>query len=85
MEMGIDSENVLLAQDGDSIILGDNSLEFSEVVPAGYLYVDGVILNLHLRNDRNDHRLSLRLSRHQLPYGASYSFGERLLINITAG
>ena len=43
MEMGIDSDNVLLAQDGDSVILSDESLEFSDVVPAGFLYVDGVV------------------------------------------
>lgn len=43
IEMGVPPEGVLLAQDGDSVVLTDNEIAFGEDVPAGYLYVDGVV------------------------------------------
>jgi ribonuclease J len=43
IEMGVPERNVLLAEDGDVVELGDNGVEFGEGVPAGYLYVDGIV------------------------------------------
>ena len=43
IEMGVDPESVLLCEDGDSIVLNDDGIDFGESVPAGYLYVDGVV------------------------------------------
>jgi ribonuclease J len=43
MEMGVSSTNVLLAEDGDVVELTDEGLEFAGSVPAGYLYVDGIV------------------------------------------
>ncbi|HEX7168881.1 MAG TPA: ribonuclease J [Acidimicrobiales bacterium] len=41
MELGVDGDNVLLAEDGDVVELSDAGIEFAGRVPAGYLYVDG--------------------------------------------
>lgn len=41
--MGIDSSRILLCADGDQIELRDDGLEKCGEVPAGYLYVDGVV------------------------------------------
>lgn len=41
MEMGVDPDNVLLAEDGDVVELSDDGVYFAGTVPAGYLYVDG--------------------------------------------
>ncbi len=43
MEMGVPAANVLLAEDGDVIELSDNGIDFAGQVPAGYLYVDGIV------------------------------------------
>jgi ribonuclease J len=43
MEMGVPDENVLLAEDGDVVELTDDGLEFVDSVPAGFLYVDGIV------------------------------------------
>ena len=43
MQMGVAQSNVLLAEDGDTIELGDAGAEFAGEVPAGYLYVDGIV------------------------------------------
>jgi ribonuclease J len=43
MEMGVAEEHVLLAEDGDVVELTDDSLDFVATVPAGYLYVDGMV------------------------------------------
>jgi ribonuclease J len=43
MEMGVPEKNVLLAEDGDVVELTDDGLDFSGSVPAGYLYVDGIV------------------------------------------
>ncbi|HUY07136.1 MAG TPA: ribonuclease J [Acidimicrobiales bacterium] len=43
IEMGVNPESVLLCEDGDSIVLNDQGIDFGESVPAGYLYVDGVV------------------------------------------
>ena len=43
MEMGVPAANVLLAEDGDVVELGDGGIEFVDEVPAGYLYVDGIV------------------------------------------
>ncbi|HEX2192159.1 MAG TPA: ribonuclease J [Acidimicrobiales bacterium] len=43
MEMGVPEANVLLAEDGDVVELSDDGLDFRGSVPAGYLYVDGIV------------------------------------------
>ncbi len=43
MEMGVPESNVLLAEDGDVVELTDDGLDFAGSVPAGYLYVDGIV------------------------------------------
>jgi ribonuclease J len=42
-EMGVDPMRVLLAEDGDVIELTAGGVEFVSEVPAGYLYVDGIV------------------------------------------
>lgn len=41
--MGVSSDRVLLAQDGDTVVLDGEKIYFGEDVPSGYLYVDGVV------------------------------------------
>jgi ribonuclease J len=41
--MGVDEHNVLLAEDGDVVEIGENGVSFVDTVPAGYLYVDGIV------------------------------------------
>jgi ribonuclease J len=43
MGMGVAESNVLLAEDGDVVQLGDGGVDFAGQVPAGYLYVDGTV------------------------------------------
>jgi ribonuclease J len=43
MEMGVPDGNVLLAEDGDVVVLSDDGIDFGDPVPAGYLYVDGIV------------------------------------------
>ena len=42
-EMGVPEESVLLAEDGDVVEVGPGGVEFSGEVPAGFLYVDGIV------------------------------------------
>ena len=42
-EMGVPASRVLLAEDGDVVELTDESIDFVGEVPAGYLYVDGIV------------------------------------------
>jgi ribonuclease J len=42
-EMGVANSKVLLAEDGDVIELTDSGIDFAGQVPAGYLYVDGIV------------------------------------------
>jgi ribonuclease J len=42
-DMGVARERVLLAEDGDVIELTDHGIDFVAEVPAGYLYVDGIV------------------------------------------
>ncbi|TAN27951.1 MAG: ribonuclease J [Actinomycetota bacterium] len=42
-EMGVPQENILLAEDGDVVVVSDSGIEYGGEVPAGYLYVDGVV------------------------------------------
>ncbi len=42
-EMGVARERVLLAEDGDVVELNDRGIDFAGEVPAGYLYVDGIV------------------------------------------
>ncbi|HEX3425803.1 MAG TPA: ribonuclease J [Acidimicrobiales bacterium] len=42
-EMGVVNSKVLLAEDGDVIELTDTGIDFACQVPAGYLYVDGIV------------------------------------------
>jgi ribonuclease J len=41
--MGVPRENVLLCEDGDVLTLSDDGLAHTGRVPAGYLYVDGIV------------------------------------------
>jgi ribonuclease J len=43
IEMGMAAANVLLCEDGDSVVLTGNGIDFGDTVPSGYLYVDGII------------------------------------------
>jgi ribonuclease J len=43
LEMGVPKERILLAEDGDVVELGDDGIDFAGEVPAGYLYVDGIV------------------------------------------
>jgi ribonuclease J len=43
IEMGVDRHNVLLCEDGDQVTLKAEGLEFDGEVPAGYLFVDGIV------------------------------------------
>jgi ribonuclease J len=43
IEMGVDRHNVLLCEDGDQVALNAAGLEFDGEVPAGYLFVDGIV------------------------------------------
>jgi len=42
-EMGVPGSRILLAEDGDVIELTDDGIDFVGEVPAGYLYVDGIV------------------------------------------
>ena len=42
-EMGVPAASILLAEDGDVIELSDSGIDFAGQVPAGYLYVDGIV------------------------------------------
>lgn len=43
VEAGVPAQQVLLAEDGDVVELGDGGIDFVDEVPAGYLYVDGIV------------------------------------------
>jgi len=43
MEMGVPDDKVLLCEDGDVVELTDDKIDFAGEVPAGYLYVDGIV------------------------------------------
>lgn len=43
IEMGVAEREVLLCEDGDVVELTDEGIDFSGEVPAGYLFVDGVV------------------------------------------
>ena len=42
-EMGVDPDHILLAEDGDVIDLTSEGVDFAGEVPAGYMYVDGIV------------------------------------------
>jgi ribonuclease J len=42
-EMGVAQSNVMLAEDGDIVEITDLGADFAGEVPAGYLYVDGIV------------------------------------------
>jgi ribonuclease J len=42
-EMGMADDHVFVCEDGDQILLTDDGLERAGHVPAGYLYVDGIV------------------------------------------
>jgi ribonuclease J len=41
--MGVERQNVLLCEDGDVLELSDQGLTPAGRIPAGYLYVDGIV------------------------------------------
>ncbi len=41
--MGVKDENVLVCEDGDSVVLTDKGLKRGKRVPANYTYVDGIV------------------------------------------
>jgi ribonuclease J len=43
MAMGVAADHVLLCEDGDVLELRDTGIDFAGEVPAGYLYVDGIV------------------------------------------
>ncbi len=43
IEMGVADSEVLLCEDGDTVLLTDEGIDFDGEVPAGYLFVDGVV------------------------------------------
>ncbi|MCB1002433.1 MAG: ribonuclease J [Acidimicrobiales bacterium] len=43
MLMGVPRDHVLLCEDGDVLELGDDGLAMAGRIPAGYLYVDGIV------------------------------------------
>jgi ribonuclease J len=43
IEMGVSADNVLLCEDGDVVEVGPAGIEYADEVPAGYLYVDGIV------------------------------------------
>src|SRR5204863_4568378 len=42
-EMGVAADKILLCEDGDVVVVSDEGVEFGDEVPAGYLYVDGIV------------------------------------------
>jgi ribonuclease J len=42
-ELGVPGDSVLLAEDGDVVEVNGSGVEFAGEVPAGYLYVDGIV------------------------------------------
>jgi ribonuclease J len=42
-QVGMDTDRILVCEDGDSVLLTDDGLERGDPVPAGYLYVDGIV------------------------------------------
>ncbi len=48
-ESGVDPEKIFVCEDGDMLVLGDGGLETERrAVPAGYLYVDGIVGDIGL-------------------------------------
>ncbi|HVF75092.1 MAG TPA: ribonuclease J [Acidimicrobiales bacterium] len=43
VRMGVPESNILLCEDGDVVELTDKGIDFAGEIPAGYLYVDGVV------------------------------------------
>jgi ribonuclease J len=43
IKMGVDAHHVLLCEDGDAVKLTDTEVDYDGEVPAGYLFVDGVV------------------------------------------
>lgn len=41
--MGVPDDHVLVCEDGDSIVLGDDGIRRGDKVPSGFLYVDGTV------------------------------------------
>jgi ribonuclease J len=42
-EVGVSEQHIFLAEDGDVIEINDDAIDFAGEVPAGYLYVDGIV------------------------------------------
>jgi len=42
-QMGVPADNILVCEDGDSVILDDKGLKRGPTVPSGFLYVDGTV------------------------------------------
>ena len=43
MDMGVKPDSILLCEDGDSVELTESGIDFGPTVPAGFLYVDGIV------------------------------------------
>ena len=43
MAMGIADDHIMLCEDGDVVEMSDDGIDFAGEVPAGYLYVDGIV------------------------------------------
>ncbi|MEZ5141288.1 MAG: ribonuclease J [Acidimicrobiales bacterium] len=42
-QMGVPDDDVVICEDGDTVVLTDDGIERGGRVPAGYLYVDGIV------------------------------------------
>ena len=43
IEMGMNPDNILICEDGDSVVLTKTGIDFGDEVPSGYVYVDGIV------------------------------------------
>jgi ribonuclease J len=43
MSMGMRADRILVCEDGDQLVVGDHGVSIEGRVPAGYLYVDGIV------------------------------------------
>src|SRR5262249_57635008 len=41
--MGLAADRILVCEDGDQLVIDDDGIRLGRRVPAGYLYVDGIV------------------------------------------
>jgi ribonuclease J len=54
VEMGVPADSVLVCEDGDSVVLDDEGIDYGEELPAGHVFVDGIVgdVGLGVLHDR---------------------------------